>query len=70
MDSAYEFDETELSDLVESPWDEDAPNLDEMPIPDWIIEEVDRRRVELLKNPGLALTWDEVKRNIRNRNYA
>ena len=39
----------------------------EHPVHDWQIEELERRRLNLLANPGSAMDWDTVKRRVRDR---
>jgi putative addiction module component (TIGR02574 family) len=53
--------------LVEALWDNIADAPDEVPVPDWQIEELRRRKTEFLKNPGDTFTWDEVKQYVLRR---
>lgn len=50
--------------LVERIWDELAADDQPIPLPDWAIQEAARRRDELLADPKLGLTHDEVWRRI------
>ncbi|MCP4124404.1 MAG: addiction module protein [Bacteroidetes bacterium] len=34
---------------------------------EWQKEELERRKSNLMNNPALGLTWDEVKRRVRSR---
>jgi hypothetical protein len=38
-----------------------------VPVHDWQIQELDRRKRNLLTNPGLELSWEEVRRRVRER---
>jgi len=53
--------------LVEDLWDSIAANPDDVPIPAWQIEELERRKANRLQNPQPGATWDEVQERIRNR---
>lgn len=53
--------------LVEILWDEIAASNDELPLPNWHIEELDRRELSGEGNSA-RLSWDEVKRQIRDAN--
>ena len=46
--------------LVEALWDSIAANPDDVPIPAWQIEELERRKANHLQNPQAGATWDEV----------
>jgi putative addiction module component (TIGR02574 family) len=54
--------------LVQELWDDIAENhADEIPIPDELIAELERRRAKYLQNPTNVLTWEEVEARIRSR---
>ena len=40
------------------------PPLLQLPVPDWQVEELARRKAAFQKNPDCSLTWDEVKQRI------
>jgi putative addiction module component (TIGR02574 family) len=44
-----------------------ASNPDAVPVYDWQKAELDRRKANLLANPSSGLTWDAVKRRVRER---
>ena len=46
--------------LVERIWDDLAAGEGSIPLPDWSIEEATRRRDEMLADPDLGLTHEEV----------
>ena len=50
--------------LVEQIWDDLSE--ERLPLPDWALEEVARRRDEMVKDPNLGLTHDEVWRRIND----
>jgi putative addiction module component (TIGR02574 family) len=70
MNSASIFDlsPAEKLQLVEDLWDDLASAPAEVPIHDWQKQELARRKENLTRNPASALTWEEVKRNVRARN--
>jgi putative addiction module component (TIGR02574 family) len=69
MDSptVFELSPSEKLQLVEDLWDDLAANPDDVPIHDWQKEELARRRANLERNPGTALSWPEVMRRVRAR---
>ena len=50
--------------LVEDLWDSIARSNAEIPMPQWQIDELDRRKQNYLRNPDSGRTWDEVKEDI------
>ncbi len=50
--------------LVERIWDDLAAEGATLPLPDWAVAEATRRRDEMLANPNLGLTQDEVWKRI------
>ncbi len=50
--------------LVERIWDDLATQGTPIPLPDWAVAEATRRRDEMLANPALGLTHDEVWKRI------
>jgi putative addiction module component (TIGR02574 family) len=66
--SIFDLNPSEKLQLVEDLWDDLAAVPDEVPVHDWQKEELARRKANLQKNPGTGLTWEEVKRRIRDRN--
>ena len=53
--------------LVEDLWDDIASDPSAVPIHDWQVEELNRRKANLQNNPEPALSWDAAKRRIRIR---
>ncbi len=60
-----ELSAAEKLQLVEDLWDNLAANPESVPVQDWQIQELDRRKANLKKNPSSALQWDDIKRIIR-----
>jgi len=53
--------------LIEELWEELSATPEEIPVPQWQLDELDRRSVEYAKNPSSGIPWEEVKRNILSR---
>ncbi len=67
VESIFDLSPPEKLQLVEDLWDDLAAVPSEVPIHDWQMEELARRKANLLSNPAAGLSWDEVKRRIRSR---
>lgn len=63
--SVFDLSPSEKLQLVEDLWDDLAAIPSDVPIPDWQVEELDRRKANLKSNPASGLAWDEVKRRVR-----
>ncbi len=61
----FKLGRAERLQLVEDLWDSLAQEDGPLPFPEWKHEELRRRKEQLLKNPSLGLTWEEVKRQVR-----
>jgi putative addiction module component (TIGR02574 family) len=66
--SIFELSPAEKLQLVEDLWDDLAATPDAVPVHDWQKQELDRRKANLARNPGSALSWEQVKANVRSRN--
>jgi len=55
---------SERVELVEYLWDSIARSNAEVPIPQWQMDELNRRKRNYLQNPESGQTWDQVKREI------
>lgn len=53
--------------LDENLSDDLSSTLEGVPVHDWQKAELDRRKEKLQRNPGSTLTWDKVKKRVRNR---
>ena len=63
----FDLSPTEKLQLVQDLWDDLASNPQDVPVHDWQVEELERRKANLQKNPASALSWEEVMRRIRSR---
>jgi len=55
---------SERVQLVEDLWDSIARSSEEIPIPQWQKDELDRRKQNYLRNPESGQTWDQMKQDI------
>jgi putative addiction module component (TIGR02574 family) len=53
--------------LVEDLWDSLAATPEQLPMPDWQKEELDRREEEHLKSPASAIPWEQALEELRRR---
>jgi putative addiction module component (TIGR02574 family) len=53
--------------VIELLWDNLGESTEPIPLPDWAIQEGVRRRDEMLANPSLGLSHDEVWNRIDGR---
>jgi putative addiction module component (TIGR02574 family) len=67
MDSVFDLSPAEKLQLVEDLWDDLASTPEAVPVHEWQEQELARRKENLQKNPGSALSWEEVKRRVRSR---
>ena len=65
--SVFDLSPAEKLQLVEDLWDDLAANPTAVPVHDWQKEELTRRKANLMNNPALGLSWDEVKQRVRTR---
>jgi len=63
--SVFDLSVSEKLQLLEDLWDDIASDPTAVPAHEWQKEELDRRKNNLLKNPGSALSWEEIQRRIR-----
>lgn len=66
--SVFDLSPAEKLQLVEDLWDDLAARGENVPVHDWQLEELERRKANLANNPASGLTWEDVKRRIRSRN--
>jgi putative addiction module component (TIGR02574 family) len=69
-DAAAELLKTPLTveqrlELIGELWDSIPDSLDELPVPDWHREELERRLTAADADPDAAIPWEEVKRRLR-----
>jgi putative addiction module component (TIGR02574 family) len=65
--SIFDLSPSEKLQLVEDLWDDLAVTPESVPVHDWQIEELARRKANLINNPASGLTWEEVKRRVQSR---
>jgi len=65
--AVFDLSPSEKLQLVEDLWDDLAATPEAVPVHKWQIEELDRRKANLERNPASGLTWEEVKRRVRSR---
>lgn len=65
-DSLFDLTPPEKLQLVEDLWDDLAAIPSDVPVHDWQIEELARRKANLLSKPASGVSWQEVKTRIRS----
>jgi len=51
-------------ELIGELWDSIPDSLDELPVPEWHREELERRLVSADADPDAAIPWEQVKRRL------
>lgn len=64
----FDLSPSEKLQLVEDLWDDLAATPEFVPFHDWQGEELERRKANVVKNPGSGRSWEEVQRRARSRN--
>jgi putative addiction module component (TIGR02574 family) len=64
----FQLGRAERLQLVEDLWESIAQEQPPLPVAEWKIEELERRRAEFLKDPTSGRTWEQVKARARARN--
>lgn len=62
------FDELPVEDQLEyisALWDRIAATPDRVPVPSWHLKLIDQRRDDLDANPDDAVSWDEVRDELK-----
>ena len=67
MSSVFDLSPSEKLQLVEDLWDDLAANPENVPVHDWQLNELARRKANLTNQPASGLSWHEIKRRIRSR---
>ena len=57
----FELSCAERLQLVEDLWDSIAKEADQIPVPDWQIEEVERIRLKAEQNPETLENWESAR---------
>lgn len=68
IDELLELEVSQKLDIVEQLWDSITADPRQVAIPDWHLEELDRREEELRRNPQSGTDWETVKQRLLNRN--
>jgi putative addiction module component (TIGR02574 family) len=72
MNTAYpelfELSVAEKLKLIGELWDSIAENPSQVPVPEWHLEELERREKEHLQNPQPGESWEVVKQRLLDRN--
>ncbi len=65
--SIFDLSPSEKLQLVEDLWDDLASSPDKVPVFEWQVEELERRKKFLSELPASALDWEDLKRRVRNQ---
>jgi putative addiction module component (TIGR02574 family) len=65
--SVFDLSAAEKLQLVEDLWDDLAARPSEVPVHDWQLAELERRKANLMNNPASGLSWEEIQRKVRDR---
>ena len=65
--SVFHLSPDEKLQLVQDLWDDLAAAPASVPVHDWQIAELDRRRQQLVSDPNSAIPWEEFDRHLRER---
>ena len=68
LQSIFALSSVEKLQLLEDLCNNLASNPETVPVYDWQIEELDRRKADLKANPQPLSSWEDVKARIRARN--
>jgi putative addiction module component (TIGR02574 family) len=65
--SVFDLSPPDKLQLVEDLWDDLAAVPANVPVHDWQLEELARRKAILMNHPASGLSWEQVKRRVRSR---
>ena len=65
--SVFNLSPEEKLQLVEDLWDDLSEKPGQVPIHDWQIKELERRKANLMNNPAPSASWEEIKKRVRQR---
>ncbi|HEV7475977.1 MAG TPA: addiction module protein [Pyrinomonadaceae bacterium] len=57
----------ERLDLISTLWDSIPDSPDELPIPEWHRDELERRLAAAADDPDGAIPWEEVRQRLRKK---
>jgi putative addiction module component (TIGR02574 family) len=61
LESLRKLGRAERIQLVEDLWDTIVLEESSLPVPDWKVDELRRRKENFLKDPSSGRTWEQVK---------
>jgi putative addiction module component (TIGR02574 family) len=64
--SVFDLSPSEKLQLMEDLWDDLAANPENVPVHDWQLKELESRKAKLKNDPSSGLSWEDVKKQIRN----
>ena len=67
LQSIFDLSPAEKLQLVEDLWDDLAARAEHIPVHEWQLNEVRKRREAHRFNPQETVTWEELKSTIRDR---
>lgn len=67
VSSVFDLSDAEKLQLVQDLWDDLAASPHSVPVHQWQIDELERRKANLEQAPDSSVNWEEVKRRIRGR---
>jgi len=67
QEAVFDLPPDEKLQLVQDLWEDLAAHPDDVPVPPWQIAEAKRRKAEFEQDPSSGVTWEEMKRRIRER---
>jgi putative addiction module component (TIGR02574 family) len=65
--TVFDLSPAEKLQLVEDLWDDLAATPGEIPVHDWQVKELARRKENLMSNPASGLSWEEISSKVRDR---
>lgn len=57
----------ERLDLIGELWDSIPDSIEELPVPEWHRDELERRLATADKDPDAAIPWEEVRQRLRKK---
>ena len=64
LNALMELSPTEKLEVIEALWESLSEMPEQLPIPDWQKQELDRRKAFHQANPTELLSWEDVQANI------
>ncbi|MBC7820216.1 MAG: addiction module protein [Planctomycetaceae bacterium] len=67
IDELLELSVPDKLDVLERLWDSITADPKQVAMPEWHLEELDRREEELQRNPQTGTDWNVVKQRLQDR---